>query len=93
MSRPQRAAGETLRRIQRPVRRPKDGPLLPGEFRPLAPVPAASDSGDGPVFTEAQLLSMLIRHYRWVWLGTDKLMRYNPHGRAIRAEVEALEGE
>lgn len=66
------------------------GPILPGEFRPLAPVPAASDSGDGPVFTEAQLLAMLVRHYRWTWIGKNRLQRYNPHGRAIRQEVEAL---
>lgn len=68
-----------------------DGPILPGELRPLAPTPAASDSGDGPVFTEAQLLAMLVKHYRWVWLGENHLRRYNPHGRKIRSEAEALE--
>ena len=67
-----------------------EGPLLPGELRPVADTPAASESGDGPMFTEAQLLRMLIRHYRWIWAGRDQLLRYNPHRRQIRAEVEAL---
>jgi len=66
------------------------GSILPGELRPLAETPASSDSGDGPTFTEAQLLYMLIRHYRWVWVGKDHLQRYNPHGRKVREEVEAL---
>ena len=26
----------------------QQGPILPGEFRPLAPTPAASESGAGP---------------------------------------------
>lgn len=64
--------------------------MLPGEFRPLAPAPAASDSGEPPYLPEAELLRQLIRYYRWAWVGVGELKRYNPHGRAIRAEVEAL---
>jgi len=69
------------------------GPVLPGEFRPLAPVPASSESGDPPIATEAQLLHQLVKHYRWTWLGKDRLLRWNPHDRAIRAEAEALNDE
>jgi len=84
-------------RTPAPVRRvrandwaPMGGPVLPGEFRPLAPTPAASDSGDGPIAPEAVLLAQLVKHYRWVWLGKERLMRWNPHCRAIRAEAEEL---
>jgi hypothetical protein len=66
------------------------GPLLPGEFRPLAPVPAASEPTDPPILPEAELLRQLIKHYRWCWLGEGVIHRWNPHGRAIRSEVEAL---
>lgn len=66
------------------------GPLLPGEFRPLAPVPAASESGDPPMATEAELIRQLVYHYRWGWIGEDMLRKYNPHRREIRSEVEAL---
>jgi len=69
------------------------GPILPGEYRPLAPVPAASDSGDPPMATEAELIAHLILHYRWGWIGDDMLRKYNPHRRAIRTEVEALGDE
>jgi hypothetical protein len=69
------------------------GPVLPGEFRPLAPVPASSDSGEPPYLPEQELLRQLIRYYRWAWVGAGELKRYNPHGRAIRAEVEALGDE
>jgi hypothetical protein len=66
------------------------GPVLPGEYRPLAPVPAASEPSDPPILTEAECLRLLVKHYRWTWLGKDRLLKWNPHGRAIRAEVEAL---
>lgn len=66
------------------------GPLLPGEFRPVAPTPAASESGEPPYLPEAELLRQLVTYYRWTWLGMGQLKRYNPHNRAIRAEVEAL---
>ena len=67
------------------------GPLLPGEFRPLAPTPASSESGDPPIGTEAELIRQLVHYYRWGWIGDDMLRKYNPHRRAIRSEVEALE--
>jgi hypothetical protein len=57
------------------------GPLLPGELRPLAPTPAASDSGNGPTLPEKELIAQLVRHYRWVHMGAGHLKRYNPHGR------------
>jgi hypothetical protein len=66
------------------------GPVLPGEFRPLAPVPASSESGDPPICTEQQAIRALIVHYRWCWTGVGQLKKYNPHGRNINAEVEAL---
>lgn len=66
------------------------GPVLPGEFRPLAPVPASSDSGEPPYLPEKELLRQLLTYYRWTWVGADRLQRYNPHGRQIRAEVEAM---
>ena len=69
---------------------PMGGPVLPGEFRPLAPTPAASESGGGPIGTEAELIRQLVHYYRWGWIGDDMLRRYNPHHRAVRAEVEAL---
>lgn len=59
------------------------GPVLPGEFRPLAPTPAASESGNGPTLPEKELLRQLILHYRWVPIGPGQLQRYNPHGRAL----------
>ena len=80
-----------MRRIRRQLELPLGGPLLPGEYRPLAPVPAASEPSQRPPLTEAQCLAMLIKHYRWAWLGQGKLRRFNPHGRDIRGEVEALE--
>jgi hypothetical protein len=64
------------------------GPILPGEFRPLAPTPASSDSGGAPPFTERELLRMLVQHYRWGYLAPDLLRRYNPHGRDVQALVE-----
>ena len=66
------------------------GPVLPGEFRPLAPVPASSDSGEPPYLPEKELLRQLLTYYRWTWVGADRLQRYNPHRRAIREEVEAM---
>ena len=59
------------------------GPILPGEFRPLAPVPAASDSGSGPTMTEGELIKQLVLHYRWVVMGAGHLQRYNPHRREL----------
>jgi hypothetical protein len=64
------------------------GPLLPGEFRPLAPVPAASDAGDPPIAPEAVLIAQLVKHYRWCHLGAGHLKRYNPHGRDMVALCE-----
>lgn len=60
---------------------PMGGPLLPGELRPVAPTPAASDPGDPPIAPEAVLIAQLVKHYRWVHLGAGHLKRYNPHGR------------
>ena len=60
-----------------------DGPLLPGEYRPLVPTPASSESGGAPPYTEKQLLRMLVEHYRWGYVAPDLLRRYNPHGRNI----------
>jgi hypothetical protein len=59
------------------------GPLLPGEFQPLAPTPAASESGNGPTLPEKELMRQLILHYRWVPTGPGQLQRYNPHGRQL----------
>lgn len=67
------------------------GPLIPGEFQPLAPVPASSESGGGCGFTEAQLLRMLVENYRWGYLAPDMLRRYNPFNRDVRALVEGDE--
>ena len=66
----------------------QQGPILPGEFRPLAPTPAASESGGGPTLTESQCLKELILHYRWVMVGPGQLQRYNPH----RRELAVIDG-
>lgn len=67
---------------------PMGGPVLPGEFRPLAPTPAASTSGNGPTLPEAELIRQLILHYRWVMIGPGQLQRYNPH----RRELAVIDG-
>lgn len=59
------------------------GPILPGEFRPLAPTPASSESGGGPTLTEGELIKQLVLHYRWFVMGPGQLQRYNPHGREL----------
>lgn len=68
--------------------KPPAGPILPGEFRPVAPTPASSESGGAPPFTERALLRMLVQHYRWGYVAPDLLRRYNPHGRDVQALVE-----
>lgn len=69
------------------------GPLLPGEVRPLYVTPASSEPSEPPPMSEAECIRCLVRHHRWCHLGDNKLMRWNPHGRAIAAEVEALGDE
>lgn len=64
------------------------GPVLPGEFRPLAPTPAASTSGNGPTLPEKELIRQLVLHYRWVVVGPGQLQRYNPH----RRELAVIDG-
>lgn len=64
------------------------GPVLPGEFRPLAPIPAASESGGGPTLPEKELIRQLVLHYRWVVMGPGQLQRYNPH----RRELAVIDG-
>jgi hypothetical protein len=64
------------------------GPVLPGELRPLAPVPAASESGEPPYLPEKELLRQLVRYYRWAWIGSDRLQRVRP----ARAWLEVIEG-
>ena len=66
----------------------QQGPILPGEFRPLAPTPAASESGAGPTLPEAELIRQLVLHYRWCHLCAGYLKRYNPH----RREFAVIEG-
>lgn len=67
--------------------RPPAGPVLPGEFRPAAPTPAASDPGDPPRLSEGDAIRCLIRYHRWLWTGKDSLRRFNPHGRDVRNEL------
>ena len=80
--------------LRQPIRRRQleilSGPLLPGEFRPLAPVPAASEPSDPPPLTEAQCIACLVKHYRWAHIGESQLRRYNPHGRRVVSEALAL---
>jgi hypothetical protein len=64
------------------------GPVLPGEVRPLAPTPAASDSGEPPYLPEKELLRQLVRYYRWAHVGAGVLKRYNPHGRSLEALID-----
>lgn len=64
------------------------GPVLPGEFRPLAPTPAASERGNGPTLSEGELIKQLVLHYRWVVYGPGHLQRYNPH----RRQMMVIEG-
>jgi hypothetical protein len=64
------------------------GPALPGEFRPLAPTPAASTSGNGPTLPEAELVRQLVLHYRWVVISPGQLQRYNP----FRRELAVIDG-
>lgn len=63
---------------------PMGGPVLPGEFRPLAPVPAASESGEPPYLPEAELLRQLCRYYRWCRVGPHQLQRSRPMPEHLR---------
>lgn len=81
MARPERIPPEAPRRVRANDWGPMGGPILPGEVRPLAPVPAASTSGNGPTLPEKELIAQLVKHYRWVHMGAGHLKRYNPHGR------------
>ena len=88
MAQPDRPPVAPPRRVRANDWGPMGGPVLPGEFRPLAPTPASSESGGAPPFTEKQLLRMLVEHYRWGYVAPDLLRRYNPHGRNILQLVE-----
>jgi hypothetical protein len=83
MAQPERQTYAPLRRVRANDWSAMGGPVLPGEFRPAAPTPAASDSGNGPSLPEKELLRQLILHYRWVWVGVGQLKRYNPQGRDL----------
>ena len=78
-----------VRRIQRPLA-PVDtfGPLLPGEYRPLAPVPAASDPSFWASVTEAELLKALVTYHQWTRLDPNTLRRYRRHG----AQLAVIDG-
>lgn len=103
MAQPRRETSAPVRRVRANNWEPMGGPQLPSEtwalrndsegLTPLAPVPASSEGSDPPPLTEAEAIRLLVKHYRWCHLGDNKLMRWNPHGRAIAAEVEALGDE
>lgn len=70
----------------------ESGPLLPGEYRPLAPVPAASVREGLRGATEGDLLRALVTYHQWVRLDPVTLRRYSRHGGAAALAVtEALD--
>lgn len=83
-------------RPERPIRRrrPPAQPELERQYRPIAPIPAASEPSDPPVLTEAQCLALLVKRYRWTWVGSNQLRRYDPFGAmpfVRKAATEAAE--
>jgi hypothetical protein len=57
-----------------------EGPLLPGECRPIAPVPAASGPSDPPPCTEREALRALVKHYGWCWTGQAEIRKLSCRG-------------
>lgn len=90
MAHSERTTPAPLRRVRADDWDPMGGPVLPGEFRPLAPTPASSERSNGPTLPEKELLRQLVMHYRWVHLGADRLMRYNPTGRILEMSCEGV---
>lgn len=88
MTQPDRPPVAPLRRVRANDWGPMGGPLLPGEFRPIAPVPASSDPGNPPPFSEQEAIRVLILHYGWCPIGGNELRRYRRHG----SKLEVLEG-
>jgi len=83
MAQPDRTPPAPPRRVRANDWSHTGGPVLPGELRPLAPTPAASESGNGPTMTEQECIRQLILHYRWVMTGQGQMTRYNPHRRGL----------
>lgn len=78
MTQARQPAPAPVRRVRANDWSPMGGPVLPGEFRPLAPTPAASESGEPPYLPEKELLRQLVRYYRWARVGPDQLRRTRP---------------
>jgi hypothetical protein len=65
------------------------GPLLPGEFRPIAPTPAASEPSGLAAYSEGELLKALVTYHQWFRLDPVTIRRYSRHNGAAALAVGA----
>jgi len=59
----------------------RDIPVKPAELRRIM-------FPDLEGMTEADVLAVLVKRYRWTWVSKDSLRRFNPFGVDIRQVVE-----